>query len=288
MALPGLQGRSVPCAGMKSWGRASSHNPLIIPIHFQGSQLPAGIQLCLPDSLSSPNPALPWSLSCFYHPKAPISGPAAGGCGTRQPAWLTGADLVISWGQSPGPPASAQAGGSCRDAQRLCPASTGAFGMHQQHVRAVLFAGERAPPRTCQQSWVPVGVRVHQQGPRVPIGAGTACSDLLGAAPRSLHRKGLEKRPRLVSAEGRRQLWLGGGDKRKPLPGGSPQDLAPSLPSQLLLTTRTLVDGAGASEFPEEFRSQELRQVWGGGKPDPSRRGGDWLARHRAPRWAWG
>lgn len=180
---------------------------------------------------------------------------------------------MISRGQSPGHPASAQAGRSCRDAQRLCPASTGVFGMHQQHVRAVLFAGERAPPRTCQQSWVPLGVRVHQQGPRVPVGAGTACSDLLGAAPCSLHRKGLEKRPRLVSAEGRRQLRPGGGT-RKPLPGGSPPDLAPSLPSQLLLTTRTLVDGAGASEFPEEFRSQELRQVWGGGKPDPSRRGG--------------
>ena len=58
--------------------------------------------------------------------------------------------------------------------------------------------------------------------------------------------------------------------------------LAPSLPSQLLLTTRTLVDGAGASEFPEGFRSQELRQVWGGGKPDPGRRGMRRPTGHRA------
>lgn len=159
-------------------------------------------------------------------------GPAAGGCGTQQPAWLTGADLVISRGQSPGHPASAQAGRSCRDAQRLCPASTGVFGMHQQHVRAVLFAGERAPPRTCQQSWVPLGVRVHQQGPRVPVGAGTACSDLLGAAPCSLHRKGLEKRPRLVSAEGRRQLRPGGGTQESPCLVAAPRtSLPPSPPS---------------------------------------------------------
>lgn len=67
----------------------------------------------------------------------------------------------------------------------------------------------------------------------------------------------------------------GGDTQESPCLGAAPRtSLPPSLPSQLLLTTRTLVDGAGASEFPEEFRSQELRQVWGGGKPDPSRRGG--------------
>lgn len=65
---------------------------------------------------------------------------------------------------------------------------------------------------------------------------------------------------------------------RRPLPEGSlpallAPALAPSLPSQLLLTTRTLVDGAGASEFPEEFRSQELRQVRGGGETRPRRAG---------------
>lgn len=61
------------------------------------------------------------------------------------------------------------------------------------------------------------------------------------------------------------------GDEKAPCPRAASQPwlaptLAPSLPSQLLLTTRTLVDGAGASEFPEEFRSQELRQVQGGGE----------------------
>ena len=67
------------------------------------------------------------------------------------------------------------------------------------------------------------------------------------------------------------------GDEKTPCPRAAswPQlasALAPSLP--LLLTTRTLVDGAGASEFPEEFRSQELRQVRGGGKPDPGGQAG--------------
>lgn len=73
------------------------------------------------------------------------------------------------------------------------------------------------------------------------------------------------------------------GDEKAPCPRADSQprlaptltpSLPPSLPSQLLLTTRTLVDGAGASEFPEEFRSQELRQVQGGGKPDPGRQAG--------------
>lgn len=68
------------------------------------------------------------------------------------------------------------------------------------------------------------------------------------------------------------------GGQEGPLPEGSlPAPAGPSprsLPSQLLLTTRTLVDGAGASEFPEEFRSQELWQVQGGGKPDSGRQAG--------------
>lgn len=84
MALPGLQERSVACAGIKSWGRASSYNPLIIPINFQGSQLPSGIQLCLPDSLSSPGAQQ--SKSCLtlipllvLSPQSPNFGPSSWG-----------------------------------------------------------------------------------------------------------------------------------------------------------------------------------------------------------------
>lgn len=117
MAFPRLQMRSVASAGIKSQGCASSYNPFIIPIDFQGSQLPAGTQLCLSDSFvlagRTAERVLPYpglSPGRFYHPKSLTSGPEAGGCGTQQPACLTGADLVISQGQSPGRPASAQAG----------------------------------------------------------------------------------------------------------------------------------------------------------------------------------
>lgn len=83
------------------------------------------------------------------------------------------------------------------------------------------------------------------------------------------------------------------GDEKAPCPRAASRlrlapALAPSLPSQLLLTTRTLVDGAGASEFPEEFRSQELRQVRGGGETRPRRadRAGRWGGSRLAGHWA--